>query len=420
MTAIACKDGLPDNPSHRVLDFFDRRIIANVDDRKEAITVQSLLDMTSGFEWMEPLDGRPDSMFEMARSPDWVKFILDRPMSSAPGDTFNYNSGNPHLLSAIITKLTGMSVLEYAKAKLFGPLEINDLFWRHDPQGISAGGYGLYLLPRDMAKIGYLYLRNGVWHGKQLLPSAWIEKVSHATVNMPPFELGLRYSNLFWALPDKHVYMAVGYHRQVIMVFPDLDIVAVTTGRGIYPLSKLADYVSSSVKSDTALPADVESVKLLASKILDVSTEKPTAVGPTSKMAAVISGKVYKFARNELNLKSLSLILTNSEPQYDVEMYARDATKSDSRFSGSIGLDGLYRKGELTRHGSDDRFEHAPLVNALKGTWQDDHAFVIDWLELGQGQSAERLTLTFDGEKLNVRDKTNEQPEISIDGETGG
>jgi beta-lactamase family protein len=123
LTAIACKDGLPDNPSHRVLDFFDRRIIANVDDRKEAITVQSLLDMTSGFEWMEPLDGRPDSMFEMARSPDWVKFILDRPMSSAPGDTFNYNSGNPHLLSAIITKLTGMSVLEYAKAKLFGPLE---------------------------------------------------------------------------------------------------------------------------------------------------------------------------------------------------------------------------------------------------------------------------------------------------------
>ena len=120
LIAIASRDGLLDNTSHRVLDFFDRRSIANVDDRKEAITVQSLLDMTSGLEWTEPLDGRPDSMFEMERSPDWVKFILDRPMSSTPGDAFNYNSGNPHLLSAIITKLTGVSALDYAKSKLFG------------------------------------------------------------------------------------------------------------------------------------------------------------------------------------------------------------------------------------------------------------------------------------------------------------
>src|SRR5260221_5657066 len=175
----------------------------------------------------------PDSMFEMERSADWVKFSLDRPMSSAPGDAFNYNSGNTHLLSAIITKFTAMSALEYAKAKLFGPLGINDVYWRQDPQGISIGGYGLYLEPRDMAKIGYLDLRNGTWEGKQLLPSAWIDKVSHATIDMH-LTPGLRYSNLFWALPDKHVYMAVGYHGQVIMVFPELDIVAVTTGRDNY------------------------------------------------------------------------------------------------------------------------------------------------------------------------------------------
>jgi CubicO group peptidase (beta-lactamase class C family) len=226
-------------------------------------------------------------------------------MSSAPGDAFNYNSGNPHLLSAIIAKLTGMSALEYAKAKLFGPLGINDVYWRQDPQGISSGGYGLYLQPRDMAKIGYLYLRDGVWEGKQLLPSAWIDKMSHATLDMrASWEPELRYSNLFWALPDKHVYMAVGYHGQVIMVFPDLDVVAVTTGRDNYPLSKLADYISSSVKSDTALPADAASAKLLADKIVDVSTEKPTEVGPTSKMAAIISGKVYRFPPNEINVKS--------------------------------------------------------------------------------------------------------------------
>jgi CubicO group peptidase (beta-lactamase class C family) len=418
LTAIAWKDGLLDSPNHRVLDFFDRRSIANVDDRKEAITVQSLLDMTSGIEWMEQLLDGFASAIEMERSPDWVKFILDRPMSSAPGDAFNYNSGNTHLLSAIITKLTGMSVLEYAKAKLFEPLGITDVYWTHDPQGISTGGYGLYLQPRDMAKIGYLYLRDGAWEGKQLLSSAWIDKVSHATVDMHLG--GLRYSNLFWALPGKHVYMAVGHHGQTIIIFPDLDVVVVTTGRAGFQLGELANYISNSVKSDTALPADTASTQLLTNKILDVLTEKPIGVAATPKTAASISGKVYRFSPNAINVKSLSLILTDPQPHYDMETYASDGTKAGSRLTGPIGQDGLYRKGELTHHGFGGRLEGVPRVNAVKGTWQDDHTFVIDRLVLGLGQAAERWTLTFDGEKLNVRAKIGEQPEISVDSEAGG
>ena len=152
----------------------------------------------------------------------------------------------------------------------------------------------MYLRPRDTAKIGYLYLHNGAWEGTQLLPPAWIDKVSHATADMTTAEPDFRYSNLFWALPDKHVYMAVGRLGQNIMIFPDLNVVAVTTGRAGWPLGELADYISNSVKSDTALPADEASAKLLADKILDVSTEKPTGVGPTPKMAASISGKVYR------------------------------------------------------------------------------------------------------------------------------
>jgi hypothetical protein len=287
-------------------------------------------------------------------------------------------------------------------------------------KAVRTGGDGLHLKPRDMAKVGYLYLRNGVWEGKQLLPSAWIDKVTHATVDMPPFERGLRYSNLFWALPNKHVYMADGYHSQLIMVFPDLDVVAVTTGRDFCRLSELADYISSSVKSATALPPDPASANLLANKIRDVSTERPTEVGRMPEMAAIISGKMYSFPVNEINVKSLSLILTDPRPHYDMEAYARDTTKAGSRFSGPIGLDGLYRKGELTHHGFGERLEGSPRVNAVKGTWQDDHTFVIDRLVLGLGQPAERWTLTFDGEKLNVRAKIGERPEISIDSETGG
>jgi CubicO group peptidase (beta-lactamase class C family) len=282
LTAIAYKDGLLDSLDHRMLDFFGDRSLAEVDDKKNAITVQNLLDMTSGIDWREPLDGRPDSLIEMRLSPDWIKFILDRPMSNAPGDTFNYNSGNSQLLSAIITKLTGKDARDYAKAKLFAPLGISTSNWLRDPQLLAIGGFGLAMLPRDMAKIGYLYLRNGKWEDKRLLPPAWIDKVSHATVDMKrSVEPDLRYSNSFWALPNKQVYMAVGYHCQLIMVFPELDIVAVTTARDFCPFSKLADYISGAVKSETALPPDPAGANLLTTAICNVSADKPAEAGST-------------------------------------------------------------------------------------------------------------------------------------------
>jgi hypothetical protein len=377
------------------------------------------LDMTSGLAWDQPPYGGSPSVNEMLQALDWVKFILDRPMSTTPGTTFNYSDGDAHLLSAIITKLTGMSALEYAKAKLFGPLGINETFWPHDPQGISMAGFGLYLQPRDMAKIGYLYLRHGVWDRKQLLPPAWIDKIAHATVDMHG-EPGDRYSNLFWAIPDKHVYMAVGAYRQMIMVFPESDVVAVTTGRvDNYSSSEFADAASGAVKSDTALPANSADAKLVADKIRAVATEKPTKVGPTSKMVDVISGKVYSFPPNQIGLKSLSLFLTDPQPRYDIETYARDVTESGPRFTGPIGLDGRYRKGEVTYYGFGPLFKGLPSVYALKGAWQDDQTFVLDRLLIGQGPP-QIWTLTFDGAKLNVRFKQGALPEISIDGKTGG
>ena len=151
------------------MEFFADRTIANLDERKKAITICHMLDMTSGLEWSEGLDGFR-SFIAMERSPDWQQFILDQPMSTAPGTVFYYDSGISHLLSAILTRVTGKSALDYARETLFGPLGIEDVMWRADPQGVSGGGAGLYMHPRDMAKIGYLYLRGGVWEGKQILP----------------------------------------------------------------------------------------------------------------------------------------------------------------------------------------------------------------------------------------------------------
>jgi hypothetical protein len=131
--------------------------------------------------------------------------------------------------------------------------------------------------------------------------------------------------------------MAVGHHRQVIMIFPDLNTVAVTTGRGSFQLGELADFISSSVKSDTALPADAASAKLLTNKIRDVSTEKPTEAGTTPERAATISGKIYRFPPNAINVKSLSLILTDPQPHYDIETYASNQKVKPKRLTIGTG-----------------------------------------------------------------------------------
>jgi CubicO group peptidase (beta-lactamase class C family) len=390
LIAIALKNGSLDSLNHRVSDFFSDRAIASFDEKKQAITIQNLLDMTSGLDWVEGLEsGRAESLFAMERSPDWQQFVLDRPMAQPPGAGFYYNSGNAHLLSAILSKITGAGALDYAKQQLFGPLGITDVFWRRDPQGISAGGAGLYLQPRDMAKIGYLYLRNGAWEGKQLLPTDWIEKVNHASIDMnlswaPDF----RYTNLFWALPDRNVYIAAGYYRQLIIVMPALDIVAVATGTRSYPYHELLDAIAGGVKSDEALPPDPGALALLASRVDDVVAEKPTPVGKAPALAGLVSRKVYRFTDNALHLEWLSLNLTGANPTYEYR-YTTDAP--GERFRGPIGLDGLYQIGGRRRFG----------VNAAKGTWLDERTFVIDAQTLGNADAVE-ITLKFEGRGIDL------------------
>ena len=152
-----------------------------------------------------------------------------------------------------------------------------------------------------MAKIGYLYLRNGMWDGNQIVPTGWIDKVIHASIDAHMKSApDLRYGNLFWVIPDKRVYVAWGYHGQFIIVMPDYDIVAVITGTQYRSLETLVDYVADCVRSDAPLPANSTAFSLLSSRVQDAATEKPSPVGDVPPIAKVISGKVYYFADNSL------------------------------------------------------------------------------------------------------------------------
>jgi len=410
LIAMVRKDGLLDSFDHPVLDLFADRNAADVDDRKRAVTVQHLLDMTSGLAWDEGFEGgREQSLVDLRRSPDWVKFILDRPMAHAPGEDFYYNSGNSHLLSALVTKLTGKSTVSYANDRLFGPLGIAPPFWPRDPQGVAIGGWSLALRPHDMARIGYLYLRHGEWAGKQLLPPDWVDAANHATVSMnASFDPGLKYHNQFWALPDKHVFMMVGYHCQMIMVLPDRDIVAAMTARDFCSFRKMADEISGAVKSEAALPVNPDAAMQLANVLSDISIEKPTEIGPTPELASAISGKTYRFPGNALDIKSFSLSLNDSRPGYAIEIDTHNPANPVINMRGPIGLDGLYRKSELTSFG----------LRAVKGSWVNKDTFVMDVQYVGLGEQR-KFSLSFDGSKVSLRGKTRDGRDILVDGEAG-
>jgi len=398
LAGMAMQDGLLASRDQPMLAFFSDRTVANADAAKKSITLGHLLDQTSGLDWKERLDASvPESMIQMRRSRDWQGFVLDRPMAQAPGAGFNYNSGNTHLLSAIVAKKTGGSTLAYARKRLFEPLGIADVRWIQDPQGIEAGGFGLYLQPRDMAKIGYLYLRKGQWAGRQLLAAEWVEQVSRASVDMgfgtaPAYS----YANGWWTIPEKHAYIAAGYNRQLIIVLPEVDVVAVTTSRRNFRMTPFIDMITAAARSAEPLPADSAAEAQLADRIRDAAIEKPSAVAPAPELAATVSGKVWQFDRNMLGIKSLVLDLKAATPSYEIVLDGKDPGATAQPLAGPIGLDGLFR--------INDKAPNAPV--AVKGNWLDAQSFRIDSRVLGEDEVT-MYTLRFDGQRVNVAFENN-------------
>jgi CubicO group peptidase (beta-lactamase class C family) len=222
LIGIAIEEGYIDGIAHRVLDFFPQHAFANLDGRKESLTLEHLLTMTSGLDWEE---GMPTYQ-EMGRTRDWIQYVLDKPMAAEPGSQHNYCSGCSHVMSAIIQVTAGMNTLQFAKRQLFEPLGITNIYWETDGSGIPNGGWGLEITPRDMAKFGYLYLNDGVWDGQQIVPDDWVrESVGHG-VSVGD---GWRYGYQWWIYPPLGAYAAVGLGAQLIVVIPDLEMVVVFT-----------------------------------------------------------------------------------------------------------------------------------------------------------------------------------------------
>jgi CubicO group peptidase (beta-lactamase class C family) len=222
LIGIALDKGLLGDIDQSVLGYLADRAFESVDERKQKMTIENLLTMTPGLSW----DEGDTTYTQMFRSADWTKYVLDKPMEFEPGKQFEYNSGASHVLSAIVQQATGMNTADFAQANLFEPLGITNVTWNTDSQGLSIGGWGLELAPREMAKLGYLFLHEGQWDGQQIVSADWVKAATQKHVSSDG-ELG--YGYLWWTRADGSAYMALGRYGQTIYVKPDLDLVVVTT-----------------------------------------------------------------------------------------------------------------------------------------------------------------------------------------------
>ena len=208
-----------------VLKFFPADAPPDPSDNLKAMTVRDLLIMAGGHD-VEPkaVGGGPS-----------VKQFLNQPVLYQPGTHFLYNTMGSYVLSAIVTKVTGQSTLEYLKPRLFEPLGIENPRWDSSPEGNSLGGYGLYLRTEDIAKFGQLYLQKGKWNGKQVVPRKWVEQATsmqianeneaHAQIG-PDWKQG--YGFQFWRCRH-NAFRADGAAGQFIVMMPDQDVVVAIT-----------------------------------------------------------------------------------------------------------------------------------------------------------------------------------------------
>jgi CubicO group peptidase (beta-lactamase class C family) len=193
-----------------------------------------------------------------------VKLFLAQPVVYQPGTHFLYNTMGSYVLSAIVTKVTGQSALEYLRSRLFEPLGIDNARWDSSSEGNSLGGYGLYLRTEDMAKFGLLYLQQGRWNGKQLVPRKWVEQATskqisnaaedHAKIG-PDWKEG--YGFQFWRCRH-NAFRSDGAGGQFIVVMPDQDVVvAITanTGNMQGELDAIWDHLLPAFQAEP-LPAD--------------------------------------------------------------------------------------------------------------------------------------------------------------------
>jgi CubicO group peptidase (beta-lactamase class C family) len=284
-----------------VLKFFPEDAPANPTNNLKSMRVHDLLRMSTGHETEPRFNNRTDE--------PWTKIFLAHPVPHKPGTHFLYNTAGTYMQSAIVQKVTGQTLFEYLRPRLFEPLGIENPRWGSSPQGINYGGYGLDIRTEDIAKFGQLYLQKGQWNGKQLIPPAWVEAATARQTSNgsdPKSDWDQGYGYQFWRCRHD-AYRGDGAFGQYCIVLPEEDaVIAITSGtrdmQAVLNLiwDKLLPAFGASTLPDN--PAQQEALK---KKLANLSLPTPEG-SATSDAVSKLAGE-FQFESNPQKFQSLRL-----------------------------------------------------------------------------------------------------------------
>jgi CubicO group peptidase (beta-lactamase class C family) len=373
-----------------MLSFFPDIKITNPDPRIGRITVRDLTMMANGLEstGMAQDEG---TLALMEASDNFLQNAVDRRMAYEPGTQFVYDSPGMHILSGILQNKTGMTELDFARQNLFAPLGIKDVIWPLDPQGYTYGWGNICLHPRDAAKIGYLWLNQGVWEGKQIVPKKWVEDTSRIQI-----KTGLEddYSYGWWLSSDNGVVNSVfaqGRGGQYIKLIPSVNALIVTTASGM-DYDEIDPYIiASAVDLENPLPPNPDGVARLNKALKAIQQAPlPQPVPALPETAKAISGRTYLLEANPAHINTVRFEFNNSNEA----KFAVTFDNTPDTLSGLIGLDGVLHM--------------APGENGLpagnRGYWSDMNTFIME-NETIANREAYIYTFKFDGDRITVEGK---------------
>ena len=401
----------------KVISFFPDLVPNPVPPHLAALTVKHLLTMTVGHD--------PDpSRVIPGGSEDWVKAFLETPIVKEPGSTFLYNSMGSYMLSAVVTKVTGEKVIDYLQPRLFEPLGISGVDWETDPRGINTGGWGLRLHTADMAKFGQLFLQDGVWNGRRLLPEGWVAEASAFHIQQEPGRPAAERAKSDWLQGYGYqmwrcrhdAYRADGAFGQYIVIMPDQDAVLAITSQtsnmqGILDL--VWEHLLPAMK-DSALPADPAGVAALHSRLDDLALPVPVG-SPYVERERQLSEKTFTLEANERNIKGIGFAFAKGE--CNVSLEDDRGTYAIPLKAGGWAISDTDRRGPyLVSRAKNNLAGLPPFKLAGAYRWLDDGALELT-LRYIESPHTEKLECRFTDDRIDIDVSTGVTPAMKISGE---
>lgn len=361
-----------------VISFFPQYLPAEISPNLAAMKVKHLLTMTTGHA--------ADNGLRTNDVP-WVQSFLAAPIVHEPGTFYVYNTTATYMLSAIVQKTTGKTVLEFLKPRLFEPLKIEGADWEVSPQGINTGGYGLRIRTEDIAKFSQLYLNKGKWHGKQIIPEAWVEASSKKqwTFTSNPFggktpqevdDWQQGYGYQFWRT-QHNGFRSDGLYGQFGIIMPDQKTVIAITEESFNTqktLNFIWDILLPGLQNN-ALSANSAGNQQLKAQLKGLQVKFPAAAA-TSAIANTVSAKKFMLDDNTLGVKAVTFNFSPNSCEFIVHHDGGDRKLHFGMNTWEKAKNGILVNSQLPFPVAS--LPDVPTAVAGNATWKDANTLFLD------------------------------------------